>query len=282
MPGQETAEMTFASEIGSLEFDIRVNAEFYEKGKVAADHVPAIEASVQAVVSRLFSDGNRALQSLAIRYPSEGYPGIESILSLPQPSFTLLGLDVWLRKALDGETGEVELGRWQFEYPASPMRLVCQSVEFKEGSLNSWLKGFAEGAGLVVALAGTPQLVNAYNDHRLTQTLSQTYGSQECVSSGTITVRADALYAISSPQFNYKAPGLSDDEKRIRVCYVQLATSVDGIDTGPVDGDPRTRTDRGLQQFQKKHNLQSHDVTDAAVQIELTKAMKRGLDELKK
>ena len=257
-----------------------VEVRFEPASRTALDHLPALEVSVQAMLARLFGDGDRALRGLNERYHLD-QTEFRGLLPRPGRGIRLSPLDQWLRQSLWGQKEPIELGAWMFESPFPPIELLCHEITFEEGSLKSWVKGVIAGGTFVAAVAMTPPAVDAYETFQLNQRLTTTYADQQCVTDAEIRLKASDLYSIAPSQFNYKALHLSDEEKRSRVCHAQLAMSLGNLDPGPIDGRPGDQTNRGLRELKDAYGLHSADVSDVSVQIALTKAMHRGLDEMK-
>lgn len=94
-----------------------------------------------------------------------------------------------------------------------------------------------------------------------------------------LDIDARALLNATAEEMNYKADGLSDQERARRVCFVQMALATNEHSPGPIDGKAGRRTERRLAAFLKAHHLEG-DVSYPEVARELARALHAGVRSL--
>ena len=138
------------------------------------------------------------------------------------------------------------------------------SIVFQEGTVFSWIQGKMQeltlGATLLTAIAtvaadptGTA-IKNVIQTYELHERVTQAVQNEPMVKYRNFKISYDDLQREAGNAFNYEQSGLSDDERRWRTAYVQVALKVFLRIDLKVDGVAGPETIKALGEFARLHN----------------------------
>lgn len=280
-------------------FTLSVRVEFDQHPQALTEaHIPAAELALQAMMARVFSNGDRARRLLLRRLVQleerdggdlgargSRSAGVAELLSQPARGFVVDFFDERLHVALRTGQGLGQLAYWSpGGSPFPEVRIRCETIELKSGSLVGDLKGFISAAGftinLIVSLAG-PMVADSYGDYVIRQRIAVTYEGELCTTFAEFRVKPSDLVDLTAEDVHWNAVGLASSEAQRRVCQAQIALDFGGHPPGAIDGVVGPKTKAALDAFAKAHNLHSGDINEIEVRRALARALHEGLQRLR-
>src|ERR1700722_6792730 len=163
-------------------------------------------------------------------------------------------------------------------YYTKPLFVHIDIIELSDGSLLGIVKGALQATTFTVTLMlaafATPAGQGAYEQWQFNREIHQTIQGQECSYKAAWSVDLKALQERGIRELNYAEPGISDAEKTLRVCNVQLVLATVQGSPALIDGIPGPKTREPLKAFAKEHNL-DFDIKDEALRGRLLVEFKR-------
>lgn len=145
-------------------------------------------------------------------------------------------------------------------YETKPLFVDIDVVELSDGSLRGFVKGALQATTLTVTLMlaafATPAGQGAYEQWQFNREIHQTIQGQECSYKATWSVDLKALQERGIRQLNFAEPGISDAERTLRVCNVQLILAAVQGSPASIDGKPGKNTMEALRAFAEQHHLE--------------------------
>lgn len=136
--------------------------------------------------------------------------------------------------------------------------ITVTQIELIEGSLKSKIRGtimITIASLTLIITAASPIIQDEYDDWRFETRLVVMVEGEECQGRARFTVDLHQLRALGIDALNVEEPGITEEERAIRVCNVQLALNVAQNSPALIDGKPGPQTRAALAAFAERHDL---------------------------
>ena len=241
--------------------------------RMALDAIEAQGFEFSTRLAQAFVTARDALGSL-VRQPLEKeplIPWLPMIESHGEPlSIELvvggLAADFDLARELKGQRSDRGLTlatfqvSWHSRLQTRPIYVVIETVVLDGGSVVGWIKGHiliivactslsVSATSLMVSVEGNPQTQEWISDVRFEHHINQLVQGQRCDVYANWHLDLASLRSLGTEMLNYAEPGLSAEEKALRVCNLQLALRVAQGSPRLIDGVAGSDTAQALRDY---------------------------------
>jgi len=168
-----------------------------------------------------------------------------------------------------------DVGHHQPLFKTELASIVIESVAFAEGSLRGSIMGTLRVLGLTIPLltpfvgpAVTPPFAHWYEEQQFEKKIEMTVLGQPCTVYSTWKYDVESLRQASIEELNFASPGLSESEKRNRICNVQVALKLEQGSPDKIDGLWGPASKEALAHFARTHRVPA-DIKSEALRGEL-------------